>query len=160
MANKRQFDKIKRIVVKVGTSSLTHPNGKMNLQAIDQLSYTLSGLVNEGKQVVLVSSGAIGVGMGQLNLQERPTDIPAQQALAALGQSMLMTIYQQRFATYGQKISQVLLTHDVLDYPQSKENVNNAINKMLAWGIIPIVNENDTVATDELDHKTKFGDND
>ena len=98
--------------------------------------------------------------MGQLNLQERPTDIPAQQALAALGQSMLMTIYQQRFATYGQKISQVLLTHDVLDYPQSKENVNNAINKMLAWGIIPIVNENDTVATDELDHKTKFGDND
>ena len=131
MANKRQFDKIKRIVVKVGTSSLTHPNGKMNLQAIDQLSYTLSGLVNEGKQVVLVSSGAIGVGMGQLNLQERPTDIPAQQALAALGQSMLMTIYQQRFATYGQKISQVLLTHDVLDYPQSKENVNNAINKML-----------------------------
>lgn len=160
MANKRQFDKIKRIVVKVGTSSLTHPNGKMNLQAIDQLSYTLSGLVNEGKQVVLVSSGAIGVGMGQLNLQERPTDIPAQQALAALGQSMLMTIYQQRFTTYGQKISQVLLTHDVLDYPQSKENVNNAINKMLAWGIIPIVNENDTVATDELDHKTKFGDND
>lgn len=159
MAERRQLD-AKRIVVKVGTSTLIYPNGKINLKAIDQLSYTLSGLVNDGKQIVLVSSGAIGVGMGQLNLTERPTDIPAQQALAAIGQSTLMTIYQQRFATYSQKISQILLTHDVLDYPESRANVLNAFDKLLDWGIIPVVNENDTVAVDELDHKTKFGDND
>lgn len=159
MAERRQLD-AKRIVVKVGTSTLIYPNGKINLKAIDQLSYTLSGLVNDGKQIVLVSSGAIGVGMGQLNLTERPTDIPAQQALAAIGQSTLMTIYQQRFATYSQKISQMLLTHDVLDYPESRANVLNAFDKLLDWGIIPVVNENDTVAVDELDHKTKFGDND
>ena len=118
MSSKRQLDGAKRIVVKVGTSTLIHPNGRINLQAIDQLSFSLSGLVNEGKQVVLVSSGAIGVGMGQMGLDARPEKIPEQQALASMGQCELMTIYQQRFTTYGQKISQVLLTHDVLDYPR------------------------------------------
>ncbi|WP_311407788.1 glutamate 5-kinase [Liquorilactobacillus uvarum] len=149
-----------RIVVKVGTSTLTHPNGKLNLQAIDQLCYTLSGLVNEGKQVVLVSSGAIGVGLGLMGIDERPSSIPQQQAIAAVGQTQLMTVYQQRFAIYGQKIGQILLTHDVVDYPISHQNVLNTFENLLRLNVIPIVNENDTVAVDELDHHTKFGDND
>ncbi|SEM86653.1 glutamate 5-kinase [Ligilactobacillus sp. WC1T17] len=160
MSEKRQLDDVKRVVVKVGTSTLIHANGQINLHALDQLCFVLSGLVNEGKQVVLVSSGAIGVGMGQVGLSTRPDEIPAQQALASIGQGLLMTIYQQRFSTYGQKISQVLLTHDVLDYPTSKQNVFNTLDTLLKWGVIPIINENDTIAVDELDHHTKFGDND
>ncbi|KRM24933.1 glutamate 5-kinase [Ligilactobacillus acidipiscis DSM 15836] len=154
------MENVQRLVVKIGTSSLIHPNGKINLQAIDQLSYTLTGLVNEGKQVILVSSGAIGVGMGQLGLTKRPREIQAQQALASIGQSELMTVYQQRFAVYGQKISQILLTHDVLDFPESREHVHHTMEQLLEWGVIPVVNENDTVAVDELDHRTRFGDND
>lgn len=160
MKSIRHMENVQRLVVKIGTSSLIHPNGKINLQAIDQLSYTLTGLVNEGKQVILVSSGAIGVGMGQLGLTKRPREIQAQQALASIGQSELMTVYQQRFAVYGQKISQVLLTHDVFDFPASQEHVHHTMEQLLEWGVIPIVNENDTVAVDELDHHTKFGDND
>ncbi|GBG95497.1 glutamate 5-kinase [Ligilactobacillus salitolerans] len=160
MQSNRHMENVSRLVVKIGTSSLMHANGKLNLQAIDQLSYTLTGLVNEGKQVILVSSGAIGAGMGQLGLTKRPAQIAKQQALASIGQSELMTVYQQRFAAYGQKISQVLLTHDVLDYPQSREYVHNTMEQLLSWGVIPVVNENDTVAVDELDHRTTFGDND
>jgi glutamate 5-kinase len=156
----RHMENVQRLVVKIGTSSLIHANGKVNLQAIDQLSYTLTGLVNEGKQVILVSSGAIGVGMGQLGLTKRPREIQAQQALASIGQSELMTVYQQRFAVYGQKISQILLTHDVLDFPESREHVHHTMEQLLEWGVIPVVNENDTVAVDELDHRTRFGDND
>ena len=144
----------------MGTSTLIHPNGKVNFHAIDQLCYVLTGLVNDGKQVVLVSSGAIGVGMGQVGLHERPESIPDQQALAAIGQSGLMSVYQQRFSLYGQRIGQILLTHDVLEYPLSRKNALNTFNSLLEWGVIPIVNENDTVAVDEMDHHTKFGDND
>ncbi|WP_281165568.1 glutamate 5-kinase [Liquorilactobacillus sicerae] len=150
----------KRIVVKIGTSTLIHQNGKLNLKAIDQLCYTLSGLVNEDKQIVLVSSGAIGAGLGLLGLKKRPVAIPEQQAVAAVGQTQLMTVYQQRFAVYGQKIGQVLLTHDVVDYPKSRQNVLNTFENLLKNKIIPIVNENDAVAVDELDHHTRFGDND
>ncbi|GKS81548.1 glutamate 5-kinase [Ligilactobacillus pabuli] len=160
MKSIRHMENVQRLVVKIGTSSLIHANGKINLQAIDQLSYTLTGLVNEGKQVILVSSGAIGVGMGQLGLAKRPREIQAQQALASIGQSELMTVYQQRFAVYGQKISQILLTHDVLDFPESRKHVHHTMEQLLEWGVIPVVNENDTVAVDELDHRTKFGDND
>ena len=160
MKPNRHMDNVSRAVVKIGTSSLMHANGKLNLRAIDQLSYTLTGLVNEGKQVILVSSGAIGAGMGRVGLTKRPEQIQKQQALASIGQSELMTVYQQRFAAYCQRISQVLLTHDVLDYPQSRSYVHNTMEQLLYWGIIPIVNENDTVAVDELDHRTTFGDND
>ena len=160
MKPNRHMDNVSRVVVKIGTSSLMNANGKLNLRAIDQLSYTLTGLVNEGKQVILVSSGAIGAGMGRVGLTKRPEQIQKQQALASIGQSELMTVYQQRFAAYGQQISQVLLTHDVLDYPQSRSYVHNTMEQLLYWGIIPIVNENDTVAVDELDHRTTFGDND
>lgn len=160
MTDIRHMDDVKRIVVKIGTSSLIHTNGKLNLDAIDQLSYTLSSLNNAGKEIILVSSGAIGVGMGQFGMTKRPEKIPEQQALAAVGQSQLMTVYQQRFASYATKISQVLLTYDVFEYAGSLKNTLNTFETLLAWNVIPIVNENDTVAVDELGHITKFGDND
>ncbi|GAD16808.1 glutamate 5-kinase [Lentilactobacillus otakiensis] len=149
-----------RIVVKVGTSSLIHPNGMVNLKTFDELAYTLSALNNQGKELILVSSGAIGVGLNKMHLKKRPTEIGAQQALAAIGQSELMTLFTQRFDHYLTDIAQVLLTHDIFDYPKSNQFVMNTFDCLLRDNVIPIVNENDTVATDELDHKTTFGDND
>ncbi len=149
-----------RIVIKIGTSSLIYPNGNINLAGIDQLAFVLSDLRNQGKEVVLVSSGAIGVGMNKLHLDSRPTTIPGQQAVAAVGQAELMNIYNQRFLTYSQQTAQVLLTRDIVEFPESRKNVVNTLEQLLQMGIIPIINENDTVAIDELDHQTKFGDND
>ncbi|WP_040471715.1 glutamate 5-kinase [Lentilactobacillus kisonensis] len=149
-----------RIVVKVGTSSLIHPNGAVNLETFDQLAYTLSALNNQGKELILVSSGAIGVGLNKMHLKKRPTEIGAQQALAAIGQSELMTLFTQRFDHYLTDIAQVLLTHDIFDYPKSNKFAMDTFNCLLNDNVIPIVNENDTVATDELDHHTTFGDND
>lgn len=150
----------KRIVIKVGTSTLMYPNGKINLQGIDQLAFVLSDLVNQGKEVIFVSSGAIGVGLTKLAWKERPNSIPEQQAVAAIGQSELMALYTQRFDTYNQPIGQVLLTRDVVDFPESRQNVINTLEQLLAMNVIPIINENDSVSVDELDHQTKFGDND
>lgn len=150
----------KRIVIKIGTSSLVYPNGNINLSGIDELAFVLADLNNQGKEVILVSSGAIGVGMNQLGLKMRPATIPEQQAVAALGQATLMNIYSQRFASYGKQAGQVLLTRDVIEYPESRKNVTNTLEQLLKMGIIPIINENDTVSVDELDHLTKFGDND
>lgn len=149
-----------RIVVKVGTSSLIHPSGAVNLKTFDELAYTLSALNNQGKELILVSSGAIGVGLNKMHLKKRPTEIGAQQALAAIGQSELMTLFTQRFDHYLTDIAQVLLTHDIFDFPKSNKFVLNTFDCLLRDNVIPIVNENDTVATDELDHKTTFGDND
>lgn len=159
MTNQRDI-KAQRIVIKVGTSTLISPNGKVNLRAIDQLSFVISGLVSQGKQVVLVTSGAIGVGMNEVGLDQRPKAIPSQQALAAIGQGRLITMYLERFTTYGQNISQILLTYDVLKDPETRQNALNSIEQLLEWGIVPIVNENDTVSVDEMDHQTTFGDND
>ncbi|MDT2612537.1 glutamate 5-kinase [Enterococcus dongliensis] len=157
----REFLKsVNRIVVKIGTSSLIHPNGKINFSGIDQLAFVLTDLRNQGKELLLVSSGAIGVGMDKLNLRERPQEIPIQQAVAAVGQSELMHIYNQRFLGYSQQTAQVLLTRDVVDFPESRSNVINTLEQLLSMGIIPIINENDTVAVDEMDHTRKFGDND
>ncbi|WP_424684697.1 glutamate 5-kinase [Enterococcus sp.] len=150
----------KRIVIKIGTSSLIYPNGNINLSGIDQLAFVLTDLANQGKEIILVSSGAIGVGMNNLGLAQRPVSIPEQQAVAAVGQTELMTIYTQRFMTYSQKTAQVLLTRDIVEFPESRKNVINTLNQLLAMHIIPIINENDTVAVEELDHQTKFGDND
>ncbi|GEL14939.1 glutamate 5-kinase [Pediococcus cellicola] len=158
--NKRDL-KAKRIVIKIGTSSLLYPNtSRLNLRAIERLAFVLSDLKNQGKEVVLVSSGAIGVGMGRLGLNRRPETIPAQQAVASVGQGELLGIYEREFQHYGKSVAQMLLTRDVLVYPQSKKNVFNAFQELLQMNVIPIVNENDTVSVDELDHKTKFGDND
>ncbi|WP_461225397.1 glutamate 5-kinase [Lacticaseibacillus suihuaensis] len=150
----------RRVVVKIGTSSLIHPSGTINLQTIDRLAYALAALTNQGLAVVLVTSGAIGVGLNRLHLSERPVAIAAQQALAAIGQSELMRLYSQRFADYDAQAAQLLLTHDVFDYPVSRQHVLDTIDALLAARAIPVINENDSVAVDELDHRTTFGDND
>ncbi|WP_163653577.1 glutamate 5-kinase [Listeria sp. PSOL-1] len=157
---RRTLKNCKRIVIKVGTSTLMHANGNINLRRIESLAMVLSELRNEGKEVVLVSSGAIGVGARKLRLKERPKSIPEQQAVAAVGQSELMHIYSKFFGELGYTVGQVLLTRDVIDYPTSRENVINTLNTLIEQGIIPIVNENDTVSVDEIEHITKFGDND
>lgn len=150
----------KRVVVKIGTSSLIYPDGKVNLQTIDRLAYALSALQNQGCEVLLVSSGAIGVGLDLMGQHARPAAIAGQQALAAIGQSQLMSLYTRRFTDYGSMVGQLLLTYDVFDYPVSRIHVLDTIEALLAQSIIPVINENDSVATDEMDHRTTFGDND
>ena len=145
-----------KIVVKVGTSTLTHKNGKLNLEQIEKLVRQLSDLRNQGKDVVLVSSGAIGAGMGKLNLEERPKTIPEKQAVAAVGQGILLHIYEKVFSEYGQATAQLLLTKADLEHRQRFLNGRNTLLTLLRLGVIPIVNENDTVAFEEI----KFGDND
>ncbi|MBP3704673.1 MAG: glutamate 5-kinase, partial [Clostridia bacterium] len=144
------------IVVKVGTSTLTHENGKMNLRLVELLCRVLSDLQNSGKKIVLVSSGAVGVGMGKIGLETRPRGTAKKQALAAIGQCELMFIYDKFFGEYNQNVAQVLLTADVVSEAERSHNVINTFNELLDMNIIPIVNENDTVAVDELN----FGDND
>ena len=136
--------KAQRIVVKIGTSSLILPNGKINLSNIDELAFVLSDINNKGYEVILVTSGAIGAGLNVLGMNERPKDIAQQQALASIGQVELMSLYTQMFT----------------DFPLSSNNAENALNALLSLGIIPIINENDAIAVDEMDHQTKFGDND
>ena len=145
-----------RIVVKVGTSTLTYDTGKANIKRIDSLARTLSDLHNLGKEIILVSSGAIGIAVGKLGLSEKPDDINKRQALAAVGQCELMFLYDKMFSEYSCTIAQILLTKDDLAIPRRKRNTQNTFNELLAMGIIPIVNENDTVATDEVG----IGDND
>lgn len=145
-----------KIVVKVGTSTLTHKNGKLNLEQIERLVRQLSDLRNQGKDVVLVSSGAIGAGMGKLNLEQRPKTIPEKQAVAAVGQGILLHIYEKIFSEYGQATAQLLLTKADLEHRQRFLNARNTLLTLLDLGVIPIVNENDTVAFEEI----KFGDND
>lgn len=153
---REEIKNIKRIVVKVGTSTLAFKNGRLNFQRMDNLSETLSTLRNKGFDVILVSSGAIGVGAGRLNLDERPKELAKKQALAALGQAQLVKIYQKMFDSYNQTVAQVLLTKDVMTVPNRYLNARNTLEKLLEMGIIPIINENDTISTDEIE----FGDND
>ncbi|MCD8505714.1 MAG: glutamate 5-kinase [Alkalibacterium thalassium] len=150
----------KRIVIKVGTSTIMYPNGAINLQQMEKLSFVLSDLKNQGKEIILVSSGAIGVGLARMNLTERPVTIPEQQAIASIGQTELMSLYSQFFYNYGHQVGQVLLTKDVTDFPVSRQNTVNTFEQLLLKHVIPIVNENDTVSVEELDHLTRFGDND
>ena len=158
--NREKLKTAKRIVIKIGTSSLILANGKINLKNIDELAFMLSSLQHEGYEIILVTSGAIGVGLNVLGLDKRPAEMAQQQALAAIGQVELMSLYKHTFARYQQKISQLLLTNDVIEFPESRKNASDALNATLSLGIIPIINENDAVSVDEMDHKTKFGDND
>ena len=151
-----EFRQIKRLVVKVGSSTLTHENGMVNIRRIEHLVKVLSDIRNSGKEIVLVSSGAIAVGVGKLGLKEKPKDIPGKQACAAIGQCELMYLYDKLFGEYNHNVAQVLLTRDVVENSARKENVVNTFDKLLEMGIIPIVNENDTVSIEEI----KFGDND
>ena len=149
----------RRVVVKVGTSTLTYENGKVNLRNLEKLCKVLSDLHNSGKQIILVSSGAIGVGVGKLKLRERPSETRFKQALAAVGQCELMFLYDKFFGEYNNSVAQILLTKDIVLNEHSKQNVVNTFQTLLEMGIIPIVNENDTVAIDEI-IGTNFGDND
>jgi glutamate 5-kinase len=146
----------KKLVVKIGTSSLTFPNGKLNFQRIEVLAKVLSALHKNGRKIILVSSGAIAVGAGRLGMIERPDELARKQALAAIGQAELIRIYQKFFDVYQQKVAQVLLTRDGVENPVRRRNANNTLNALLDMGIIPIINENDTVSTEEIE----FGDND
>jgi glutamate 5-kinase len=163
MSDRRDdLSKAKRIVVKVGTSTLTYDTGLINLSRIDKLARVLSDLVNQGKDVVLVTSGAIGVGVGKLKLKEKPKLIREKQAAAAIGQCELMHIYSKFFSEYGHTVGQILLTRDVVDDDHRRENVINTFESLLEFGVVPIVNENDSVAIDEIECREfkVFGDND
>lgn len=148
-----------RIVVKVGTSTLTYDNGKPNIGRIEGLCRVISDVCNSGKEVVLVTSGAIGVGVSKLGLSERPTEISARQACAAVGQCELMYMYDKFFGEYGVKTAQVLITGDVIDDEKRRENVTACMEELLKMGVIPVVNENDAVSVDELSGHN-IGDND
>jgi len=141
----------RRVVVKIGTTTLTHKSGKLNLRRIKELAWALSDLKNSGKEVILVSSGAIAVGTERLNLPERPRDTRGKQAASAVGQAALMQMYQSFFSDYNQLTAQILLTRDVLEPGDRRENARSTFNTLLDMGVIPIVNENDAVSTDEVE---------
>ena len=145
-----------RIVVKVGTSTLAYATGRMNLRRIEQLCKALSDLKNMGHEVVFVSSGAIAMGVGKLSLKERPKDMPGKQAAAAVGQCELMYAYDRLFSQYSHVIAQVLLTGSDVEDEKRRENVHNTLMRLLEMGALPVINENDTVATEEI----VIGDND
>lgn len=149
----------RRIVVKVGTSTLTYPSGRLNLKQLEKLVRQLTDLYNSGKEVLLVTSGAVGAGMGKLGLRERPRSIPERQATAAVGQGLLMQVYIKLFAEYGVTVAQILLTRDDMSDRRRYLNARNTLLMLVNdYKTIPIINENDTVATEEL--RLRFGDND
>ncbi len=145
-----------RIVVKVGTSTLAHATGRLNIRHVEELVKVLSDLKNAGHELILVSSGAIGMGVGKLNLPGRPADMPTKQAVAAVGQCELMYTYDKLFAQYNHTVAQILLTSEDVDHPDRRQNFENTMERLLALGALPVINENDTIATEEI----KVGDND
>jgi glutamate 5-kinase len=153
----RKISERKRVVVKVGTSTLTHRTGRLNIRRVENLVKTLADLQNAGHEIVLVSSGAIALGMGKLGMTKRPSDTPGKQACAAVGQCELMYMYDKFFAEYSIVVAQVLLTKYVL-LEDRRQHVVNSMERLLSQGVIPIVNENDTVAIDELE--LEVGEND
>ena len=145
-----------RIVIKIGTSTLTHATGQLNIRRVEELCKTISDIKNAGNQVILVSSGAIGMGVGKLGLHEKPEDIPTKQAAAAIGQCELMYIYDQLFSQYHHIVGQLLITGEDIQNEQRHQNFSNTLTRLLELGAIPILNENDTVAVNEI----VIGDND
>ena len=145
-----------RIVVKVGTSTLAHATGRMNIRHVEDLVKVLSDLKNAGHEVILVSSGAIGMGVGKLNLPGKPSDMPTKQAAAVVGQCELMYTYDRLFLQYNHTVAQILLTGEDVDHAERRQNFENTLERLLELGALPIINENDTVATAEI----KVGDND
>ncbi len=145
-----------RIVVKVGTSTLAHPSGRLNIRHVETLCKVLSDLKNSENEIILVSSGAIGMGVGKLNLKSRPDDIPTKQAAAAVGQCELMYTYDKLFSEYNHTVAQILLTGYDVRNAESYSNFCNTMQRLLELGVLPVINENDTVATEEI----VIGDND
>lgn len=153
---RRLLPNSRRIVIKVGTSTLTHPNGHLHLGRIEALVRQLADLHAEGRDLVLVTSGAVGAGMGRLELTQRPQDLAGKQALAAVGQGVLMQRYEAIFAEYGCVVGQVLLTREDIEDPTRKGNATATMEQLFQWRVIPVVNENDTVTSEEI----RVGDND
>ena len=145
-----------RIVIKIGTSTLAHPTGHLNIRLVEHLCKVVSDIKNAGHQVILVSSGAIGMGVGKLGLRQRPSDIPTKQAAAAVGQCELMYTYDKLFGEYNHTVGQLLITGEDVENHTRHENFRNTLNRLLELEAIPILNENDTVATEEI----VIGDND
>lgn len=145
-----------RITIKVGTSTLTYPTGMLNIRHIEALCKILSDIKNAGHEVILVSSGAIAMGVGKLGLKERPNDIPTKQAAAAVGQCELMYVYDKQFAEYNHTVAQVLLTGSDVRDEVRRNNFHNTMSRLFEMGVLPIINENDTVGTEEIN----IGDND
>lgn len=147
----------KRIVIKVGTSTLTHKTGRLNIRRMERFVKTLADIQNSGHELILVSSGAVGLGMAKMGLSTRPTETTMKQACAAVGQCELMYIYDKFFGEYNLNVAQILLTRYILETPR-KNNVENTFLELLKHNVIPVVNENDTVAIDELE--LELGEND
>lgn len=145
-----------RIVIKIGTSTLTHENGSTNLRRIEALCRIVSDIMNSGEEIILVSSGAIGMGVGKLGLRSRPSDIAGKQACAAVGQCELMYEYDKLFGEYNHTVAQILLTAPDLSCDDRREKFESTVERLLEYKVLPIINENDTVATEEI----VFGDND
>ena len=153
------FTAAQTIVVKVGTTSLTHDNGTIDLRKMDALARVLTDLENEGRKIVLVSSGAIGCGMHRLKMSQRPITLEEKQMTASVGQGLLMELYHRSFDSYYQNIGQILLTKDVFSNPIKRINARNTFSELMKRRIIPLVNENDPISTDEIEEE-RFGDND
>ena len=145
-----------RAVIKVGTSTLAHATGRLNIRHVEELVKVLSDLKNAGHEIILVSSGAIGMGVGKLMLPGKPSDMPTKQAAAAVGQCELMYTYDKLFSQYNHTVAQILLTGQDVEDPERRQNFENTMERLLELGALPIINENDTVATAEI----KVGDND
>lgn len=145
-----------RVVIKIGTSTLAHKTGLLNILRVEELCKVMSDLKNAGNEVILVSSGAIGMGVGKLGLSERPKDIPTKQAAAAVGQCELMYTYDRLFSQYNHTVAQILLTGDDIEHSDRKENFTNTMSRLLKLSAIPVINENDTISTAEIE----IGDND
>ena len=145
-----------RIVIKVGTSTLTHKTGCVNIRRMESLCAVLSDLMNAGHEIVLVSSGAVGMGIGKLHLKEKPSDLVMKQAAAAVGQCELMYCYDRMFSSYNHTVAQILLTAPDLGEAARRSKFENTVERLISLSVLPIINENDTVATEEIE----FGDND
>ena len=150
------FSEAKRIVFKIGSSTLTHESGLLNIRRVEELVKVIADISNSGKEIVIVSSGAVALGMGKLGLSQKPKDIAGKQAAAAVGQCELMYTYDKQFQIYGKTVAQILLTRDVVENEILHENAVNTFSKLLSMNCIPIVNENDSISLEELE----FGDND
>lgn len=145
-----------RMIIKIGTSTLAHANGRLNIRRVEHLCKVISDLKNSGHEIIMVSSGAIGMGVGKLPISKKPTDIPTKQAAAAVGQCELMYTYDKLFAEYNHTVAQILLTGSDFSHQDRLVNFENTLAKLLEYEVLPIINENDTVATEEI----KVGDND
>ena len=145
-----------RVVIKIGTSTLAHKTGTLNIRRVEELCKVMSDLKNAGNEVILVSSGAIGMGVGKLSLPQKPSDIPTKQAAAAVGQCELMYTYDKLFSEYNHTVAQILITGEDIDHNDRRQNFENTMRRLLELSVLPIINENDSISTSEIE----IGDND